>query len=114
MSPLELQSQPESKMLLLKEFLDCFSVVQLVDLSQPYVASASFQPDAPSQAEPGVPLPGPNVSPRAEGHQPACSPVQKLSVAVVTASAVRATGGEAAAAASDSFHKCSLTVHGAF
>lgn len=61
-----------------------------------------------------MPLPGPNVSPRAEGHQPPCSPVRKLSMAVVTASAVGATGGEAAAAASDSFHKCSVTVHGGF
>lgn len=85
-----------------------------MDLSQTRVGSASFQPDAPSQADPGVPLPGPNVSPRAEGHQPACSPVQKLSIAVVTASAVGPTGGEAAAAASDSFHKCSLTVLGGF
>lgn len=78
------------------------------------MGSASFQPDASSQAEPGVPLLGPNSSPRAEGQQPACSPVQKLSIAVVTAAAVGAAGGEAAAAASDSFHKCSLGVHGGF
>lgn len=101
-------------MLHFKESLDCFRVVQLINLSQTCVGSASFQPDAPSQAEPGVPFPGLNVSPRAEGHQPACSPVKKLSTAVVTASAVGATGGEAEAAASDSFHKCSLTVHGGF
>lgn len=112
--PLELQSQLQSKMLHLKESLDCFRVVQQVNLSQTCVGSASFQPDASSQAELGVPLPGPNVFPRAEGHQAACSPVQKLSIAVVTSSAVGAAGGEAAAAASDSFHKCSLTAHDGF
>lgn len=112
--PLELQSQLQSKMLHLKESLDCFRVVQQVILSQTCVGSASFQPDASSQAELGVPLPGANVFPRAEGHQAACSPVQKLSIAVVTSSAVGAAGGEAAAAASDSFHKCSLTAHDGF
>lgn len=57
------------------------------------MGSVSFQPEASSQAELGVPLLGPNVFPRAEGHQPACSPVQKLSIAVVTASAVGAQEG---------------------
>ena len=76
--------------------------------------SASLWPAAPSQAKPGVPLPGLNVASRAEGHQPARSPVQKLSVAVATASVVEGTGGEAAAAAFDSFHKWSLTVRGGF
>lgn len=79
--------------------------------SEPSLCGQCFLPaDGPSQAELGVPLPGP----RAEGHQSACSPVQKLSVDVVTASAVGALGGEEAAAASDSFHKCSLTLHGSF
>lgn len=74
--------------------------------------SASLQPTAPSQAKPRVALPGLNVAPRAEGRQPACSPVQRLSIAVAAASAVGATGGEEASAAFDSFHKWSLTVRG--
>jgi len=74
------------------------------------VGSASLRPTAPSQAEPGVPLPGLKVAPRAEGHQPAHSPI-----AVDTASAAGGTGGEAAAAAAfDSVHKCSLAVCGGF
>lgn len=112
--PLELLSQPESKNGPLEGVLGLLQSGPAGE-SEPTLCGQCFlQPDASFWADLGVPLPGPNISPRAEGHQPSCSPVQELSIAVVTATAVGATGGEAAAAASDSFHKCSLTVHGGF
>lgn len=112
--PLELLSQLESKNARFEGVLVLLQNGPAGE-SEPNLCGQCFlQPDASSQAELGVPVPGPNISPRAEGHQPSCSPVQELSIAVVAASAVGATGGEAAAAASDRFHKCSLTVHGGF
>lgn len=49
-------------------------------------------PSAPFQAEPGDPLPGLTVSPRAEATS--LLAVQKLGVAVATAAAVGGAGGE--------------------
>lgn len=76
MSPLELQSQIESKNGPLERvlrFLPCGPADGLLDKLS--VGSASLQPSAAFQSEPRVPLPGLNVGPRAEGCQPSHSPV---------------------------------------
>lgn len=111
MSPLELQSQLESKNGPLERVLWLFQCGPWAKFG---AEGASLWPAAPSQAEPRVPLPGLDVAPRAEGHQPAHHPAQKPSITVATASEVGGTGGEAAAAGFDSFHKWSLALYVGF
>lgn len=108
--PLELQSQLESKNAPLEGSLDCFRVVPVVNLSQTCVGSASFQqmPHPRQRAW--------SASSRTKSWRPpVClqsSPETQRCCGHCFCSGSNRRGG--AAAASDSFHKCSLTLHGCF